>query len=82
MKCNIAIKGLDQSDTESSIKELLRDYGTIIRMKIARKHELGVNYAFVEFSSRKEAKAAIEGVNRLFYEDKRLFAYFYWHNCE
>lgn len=81
MDCNIAIKGLDEAATEESITALVAKYGTINKLRIARKHtykQPPIIYAFVEFSSRTEALAAIKGVNSS--KDAPLHAYFYKNN--
>ena len=74
-KANIIVKHLPQNITPKDLCEIVHKYGKIISIKLKQGPEgKCLGYGYVQFSSNEEAVFAIENLNKLFIEGKKIVA--------
>jgi RNA recognition motif-containing protein len=67
---------LSTETTDSEVRDLFAEYGTVELVSVPRNRETGQarGFAFVDMSTREELDAAIEGVNGIMYGGRTIRA--------
>jgi RNA recognition motif-containing protein len=71
---NIFVGNLDFAATESSVRAMFEQYGTVDRVNVVTDRDTGRSrgFAFVEMSNTEEADRAIAGLNGADFEGRAL----------
>ena len=74
MNTKIYVGNISSQTTEPDLKTLFSQAGDVISVKILKDHQSGQSrgFAFVEMSTRKEARKAVSMLNRRSFMDKEL----------
>jgi RNA recognition motif-containing protein len=74
MNTKIYVGNIPSQTTEPDLKTLFSQAGDVISVKILKDHQTGQSrgFAFVEMSTRKEARKAVSMLNRRSFMDKEI----------
>jgi len=74
---NVFIKNLDKSIDSKALYDLFSNFGSILSCKVATDENGSKGYGFVHFDSDESAEKAINAVNGMLLNDKKVFVGFH-----
>ena len=71
---NIFVRNLDLTTSEAQLKDLFAAYGSVETVTIVKDRDTGGprGFAFIEMTDAAEAKAAIESLNGVLWNDRAM----------